>query len=274
MLITGTSSGFGKLAALKFARGGDRVFASMRDTSKGAELQKIADDEGLALSVIQLDVLDDASVKKAVETVLNDAGSIDILVNNAGSEIRGAIEDVDDDEARWQFDTNFFGVLRVLRAALPSMRERGAGRVVNVSSVAGLVARPYGGMYAASKHALEGATEALHWELNPFGVRVALVEPGAYRTEFANNARDARRHADGSPYRATSDRFDQAITKLLGQDQDPQEVADMIHTAAYDESPRLRYVVGADANLITTVRKQTDFEGFGQAMRQAMDWWE
>jgi NAD(P)-dependent dehydrogenase (short-subunit alcohol dehydrogenase family) len=277
VLITGTSSGFGKLAALKFARAGDKVFASMRDTAKGAELEQVAHHEGLDLNVVQLDVTEQKSIDRAVKQVLDEAGSIDVLVNNAGYEVRGAVEEVDDDEARAQFDTNFFGLLRVVRAVLPSMRERGAGRIVNLSSIGGVVAVPFGGMYSASKWAVEAVSEAMQYELKQFGVRVALVEPGAFPTSFRDNIRRSRKHESAdSAYRAVSDRFDEARTRLPGSDtpQDPQEVAEAIYNAAYDESPHLRYLVGADANMIATVRKQMDFEGFEQAMRQAMNWFD
>lgn len=275
VLITGTSSGFGKLAALKFARQGDNVFASMRNTGKGRELEEVARKENLALKVIELDVLSDDSVNSAVEQVVADAGSIDVLVNNAGFEIRGAVEEVSDEEARAQFDTNVLGLLRVTRAVLPGMRERGSGRIINLSSVAGIVGVPFGGIYAASKHAVEALTETMYWEVKPFGVSVALIEPGAYPTEFSANIQVARAHESG-PYKQTADEFRTRVSRLApgGVPQNPDEVADAIYNAAYDESLKLRYPVGGDANLIAGARKQLDFEGFEQAMRQALDWWD
>jgi NAD(P)-dependent dehydrogenase (short-subunit alcohol dehydrogenase family) len=275
VLITGTSSGFGKMAALRFARKGDNVFASMRNTAKGAELEDIARKENLSLKVIQLDVLSDDSVTKAVEQVLSDAGSIDVLVNNAGFEIRGAVEEISDEEARAQFATNVFGLLRVTRAVLPHMRSRGSGRIINVSSVAGIVGVPFGGIYAASKHAVEALTETLYWELHPFGISVCLIEPGAFPTEFSANIQVARAHESGI-YKQTAEEFRNRVGRLApgGEPQDPNEVADAIYNAAYDESLKLRYPVGGDANLIVGAYKQMDFEGFSQAMRQALDWWD
>jgi NAD(P)-dependent dehydrogenase (short-subunit alcohol dehydrogenase family) len=275
VLITGTSSGFGRLAALQFARKSDNVFASMRNTSRGGELQELADDENLSLKVIQLDVLIDESVNSAVQGVLEDAGSIDVLVNNAGFEIRGAVEEVTDEEARAQFDTNVFGLLRVTRAVVPHMRNRGSGRIINVSSVAGIVGVPFGGLYAASKHAVEALTETMYWELHPFGVSVCLIEPGAFPTEFSANIQVARAHESG-PYRQTAEEFRNRVSRLApgGEPQDPKQVADAIYSAAYDESLKLRYPVGGDANLIVGAYKQLDFEGFAQAMRQALDWWD
>lgn len=275
VLITGTSSGFGKLAALQFARKGDNVFASMRNVAKGGEIEEAASKENLSLKVLQLDVLSDDSVNKAVDHVINDAGSIDVLVNNAGFEIRGAVEEVSDAEARAQFDTNVFGLLRVTRAVLPHMRSRGSGRIINVSSVAGVVGVPFGGLYAASKHAVEALTETMYWELHPFGVSVCLIEPGAFPTEFSSNIQVADAH-DSGPYKQTADEFRNRVGRLApgGQPQDPKEVADAICNAAYDESLKLRYPVGGDANLIVGAYKQMDFEGFAEAMRQALDWWE
>lgn len=276
VLITGCSSGFGKLAALHFARKGNTVIATMRDTKKGAELERTAADEKLTLSLGQMDILDDASVTRAVADATR-IGPIDVLVNNAGMELRSSIEDANDAEVRRQFDTNVFGTLRVIRAVLPGMRARKSGTIVNVSSVTGIVPPPYAGFYAASKHALEAITEAMHYELSPFGVRVVLVEPGAFQTEFSNNAFDAARFNETSPYWDHAQRFQEALSGLLrpgGASGDPDDVAAAIYDAVHDAQPKLRYVVGADANMIIGVRKQTDFEGFEHAMRTAMNWHE
>ena len=163
ILITGCSSGFGKLAALQFARKGDTVYASMRNTSKGKELEEARDSEKLKIELLQLDVTDEASVNTAVAKVIAEAGQIDVLVNNAGIGAHGPIEETDDDEAKEIFETNFFGALRTIRTVLPHMREKKAGTIVNVSSLAGRVGPPFDGIYAASKFALEAASEALYY---------------------------------------------------------------------------------------------------------------
>ena len=277
VLITGCSSGFGKLAALTFARQGHTVFASMRNLDKAGPLQDAAAAEGLKVATVQLDVDDAASIQRAVSEVLGEAGAIDILVNNAGMGVRGPIEQVTDAEARRQFDTNVFGLLGVVRAVAPSMRERGDGVIVNVGSIAGLVAAPFSGIYAASKHAVEAITEALHYEVKPFGVRVAIIEPGGFATDFDTNAAEAGDFSADSPYRATAERFQTALEKLMlpdGELADPQIVADTIVRVATDPEAPLRTVVGADAEMIMAVRKTTDFEGFEQTMRGAMDWWD
>lgn len=275
VLITGCSSGFGLLSALEFARKGDNVFATMRDTSKAGELERARDEEKLSITVLPLDVLDDASVTKAVADAIASAGSIDVLVNNAGAELRSPIELATDEEVKWQFDTNVFGLLRVVRAVAPLMRERGSGAIINVGSLAGLVAAPYAGLYSASKHAVEAITEAMHYEMSPFGIRVSVIQPGAFDTGFGSRAREAAAFTSGSPYSERAEKFAEAFGKLrAGPPQDPQDVAKAIYEAAYREGPKLQTLVGADANMIAGVRKAMDFEGFEQTMRKTLDWWD
>jgi NAD(P)-dependent dehydrogenase (short-subunit alcohol dehydrogenase family) len=274
VLITGCSSGFGLLTALEFARKGDHVFATMRNTSKAGELTKARDAEKLAIDVLQLDLLDPASITKAVADA-EKAGPIDVLVNNAGMELRSPIETAHEDEVRAQFETNVFGTLRVTHAVLPKMRARRSGTIVNLSSIGGIVSVPYGGYYAATKHALEAISEAMHYELHSFGVRVIVIEPGAFPTEFGSNAFFSRAFTKASPYWKLRERFEAGRLKMMvpgGVAQDPPDVARTIYDAVHDATPKLRYLAGADAQMIAGVRKQTDFEGFEAAMRGAMDW--
>src|SRR4051812_2381399 len=210
VLITGCNSGFGLHASLTFARQGHDVFATVRNLDRAKPLQDAAEAEGLELHVLRLDVRDGESVDAAVNEVVERAGRIDVCVNNAGIELRGPIEECSDDEVLVQFDTNVFGLLRVVRAVLPVMRAQHAGVIVNVGSLAGLVARPYGGLYSATKHAVEAISEALHFECAEFGVRVAVLEPGQFETELSNNAVVAACFTDDSVYRGASDRFDEA----------------------------------------------------------------
>jgi NAD(P)-dependent dehydrogenase (short-subunit alcohol dehydrogenase family) len=273
VLITGCSSGFGLLTALGFARAGDRVFATMRNVAKGDELRRAATAEKLPLTIHQLDVVDPASVERAVAEAL-DAGPLDVLVNNAGVECRSSIEDADDEDVRRQFDTNVFGLLRVTRAVLPAMRKQGRGTIVNVSSIAGLVSRPYGGLYSATKHAIEAISEALFFEVQPFGIRVAMVEPGQYGTPLLANAFPGRRFDERSPYWGHSAQLDAALARLRpdGKMQDPQEVADLIVALAKSDAPKLRNVAGADAVMLAAAHRQMEFEDFQRAMRQTLDW--
>ncbi len=275
VLITGCSSGFGYEAALVFARHGDRVFATMRDVAKGAELERTARAEGLRLEVVRLDVCDPASIAEALERA-RAAGPLDVLVNNAGIELRSPIEDASDADVHRQFDTNVYGPLRLIRAVLPEMRARRRGTIVNVSSIAGIVARPYGGLYAASKHALEAISEALHLEVQPFGVRVVLIEPGQYATQLADNAIRGSGFTEASPYWERSARFDVAIQKLRpgGVAGSAAEVARLIYDAVNDPQPRLRYLAGQDAETIADTYRRLSFEDYERTMREVLDWWD
>ena len=275
VLITGCSSGFGFEAALVFARHGDRVFATMRDPAAGAELQRTAHDEGLRVDVLRLDVGDLPSITAAVATATATA-PLDVLVNNAGIELRSPIEDASEDDVRRQFDTNVFGPLRMIRAVLPGMRARRSGTIVNVSSIAGIVARPYGGLYAASKHALEAISEALHFEVQPFGVRVVLIEPGQYGTRLLDNAIVGDGFTEASPYWQRAERFDEAIKKLRpgGVAGSAREVAELIHRAVHDPQRKLRYLAGGDADTIAATYRSLAFEDYERTMRQALDWFD
>ncbi|MEY2569973.1 MAG: hypothetical protein QOE63_323, partial [Acidimicrobiaceae bacterium] len=275
VIVTGCSSGFGERAALTFARQGHTTFATVRAVERAGTLAAAAEAERLDLHLLRLDVRDADSVDAAVQEVLDREGRIDVCVNNAGIELRGPIEDCADDEVLLQFDTNVFGVLRMIRAVLPSMRAQGSGVIVNVSSIAGLVARPFAGLYSASKHALEAISESLYFELAPFGIRVALVEPGQFETELGSNAVTAAAFGPDSPYRSSSDRFDVAVRRLApdGKPAPPDVVADAIVAVAEDDGATLRHVVGADAELIWSVRRAGDFEQYEQTMRAALDWW-
>jgi len=198
-----------------------------------------------------------------------------VLVNNAGFEVQGALELVDDELLRAQFDTNVLGPMRLIRAVLPAWRARGHGTIVNVSSVAGVVGAPYGGAYAASKHALEALSEALHFETSQLGIRVRLVEPGRFETDFSSNIVPAPGW-EGSLYFERSQRFREALTTLDGDgpEPDPQDVADAIVAAATDPAAPFRTFVGGDALLISATKASMPFEEFEQTMRDAIDWHE
>lgn len=275
-LITGCSSGIGLETALEFGRKGDTVFASMRDTSKAGDLTGRAAAEKLAIEVVQLDVTDEESVRKAVAHVLASAGRVDVLVNNAGIGAHGPIEETDDDEAKAAFETNFFGALRTTRAVLPSMREQRSGAIVNVTSLNGRVTAPYAGIYSASKYALEAASEALYYEVHPFGIRVIVIEPGAFETRIDQHDSTARRFTESSPYFDLDRRFTESMTRLPGRGErdDPRVVAEAIYGALHSDEPKLRYLVGDDAKMIGGLRRQLDDEQFEQTMRKALDIWD
>jgi len=276
VLITGSSTGFGKLAALEFARRGDTVFASMRNTAKGERLMNEAKAAGLAVNVLALDVVNRESVDAAVANVVKQAGRIDVLVNNAGVGIHGPVEDCDDDEVHAVLETNVLGVIRAARAVAPHMRAQRSGTIINVSSLAGKVSAPFGGVYSASKHAVEALSDSLYFELHPFGVRVVIVEPGGFETEFGANRILARRFNEGSPYVEFEQRFNASSSKLPGADQreSAQKVADVIVEAAKSDAPKRRYLVGQDAQTIGGLAKQMSDEDFEKAMRTVLDFWD
>ena len=276
VLITGSSTGFGKLAALEFARRGDTVYASMRNTAKGDALLAEAKASNLALNVIALDVANRASVDAAVAGVIKEAGRVDVLVSNAGVGIHGPIEDCDDDEIHAVLETNVLGVIRAARAVAPHMRAQKSGTIINVGSLAGKVSAPFGGIYSASKHAVEALSDSLYFELHPFGVRVVVVEPGGFETEFGANRILARRFNEGSPYVEYEQRFNASSSKLPGADQheSAQKVADVIVEAAKSDAPKRRYLVGQDAQTIGGLAKQMSDEDFEKAMRTVLDFWD
>src|SRR2546429_58926 len=178
VLITGATDGLGKAAALLLAERGYRVFAAGRSADKRAQLDALAKEKHLLLETMQMDVCDDASVQKAVASVYQKAGALDVLINNAGFVQVGAVEDLRLEDWRRQFETNFFGVIRVTQAVLPRMRERRKGRILMMSSVSGFVTPPTQGAYSASKHAIEALSNALRHELYPFGIHSILIQPG------------------------------------------------------------------------------------------------
>ncbi len=273
VLITGCSSGFGLLTAQTFARRGDQVFATVRDLSTAGDLRAARDAENLPISILQLDARDTASVHSAVSAAL-DSGPVDILVNNAGYAFRAAVEEIDDDELLHQFDTNVFGVVRLVRAVAPAMRSQRHGTIVNVSSMAATAPLPFGGAYSASKAAVNALSEALHYELAPSGVRVVLIEPGPYpTTRFLTNSMAGRNATPASAYADLRASYQPAVRRLAtSAPADAQEVADVIYDAVYTDAPRFRYVVGAQAQHIAKVRKSTNFEEFERFIRDSLDW--
>jgi len=190
ILITGTSSGFGRHGALLYARSGARVFATMRNLPRpeAEDLRRIARDERLDLHVLELDVLSEEQVSGAVsEAERINGGPLDVLVNNAGINIHGPVEVQDIEATRLSFETNVYGPLRLVRAALPGMRRRKAGLIVNVSSQVGRVIMPYGGVYSATKFALESMSEQLAYEVAQHGIEVCIIQPGGYPTNIGVN---------------------------------------------------------------------------------------
>ncbi len=249
VLITGTSSGFGRHAAIELARRGWRVFASMRNLGRRAALDEAAAAAGIAerLEVTQLDVTDPESVEAGARDVLaRTDGRLDAVVHNAGVAVGGAFEDVPEAEQRRVMETNFWGVLALTRALLPAFRARRSGRILVVSSNSAYAGEPANAVYVASKWAVEGWAESLAFEVGPFGIEVVLVEPGSYKTEIWGTS--PRILPEGSAYRTMMQHLEKVIDeKVLASARDPQEVAVVIADALAARRPRFRYPVGPDA---------------------------
>ena len=235
VLVTGASTGIGRLCAERLAASGWRVFGAAR--SAGV----IESAPGSNLDWLPMDVTDDVSVQTAIDTILAQTGRIDAIVNNAGFSMRGSVEDVPMEEARAIFETNFFGALRVCRAAAPALRARG-GYIVNMSSLAGVVGLPFTGHYCATKFALEGLSECLRYEMRPYGVHVVLVEPGDYRTGIQANRRTSSETQQGA-YAQAFDRFLQKRQAFAARAPTAEPVAALVEKILNDPAPRLRYVV-------------------------------
>jgi len=248
ILVTGSSSGIGRATAERFAARGWRVFASLRRPPSGAALRELAAAKGWRLTTPELDVTRADSVAAAVSEVLRETdGRLDVLVNNAGYYAYGPLEETSPDELRAQLETNVIGVHRVTRAVLPAMRARRDGTIVTIGSLSGRVALPMVGPYHASKWALEGMIEAWRLELHPFGVRVALIEPGPFETPLYSNERPASAaERPDSPYADLLASYRRQSARL-GRAKDLEPVIDAIERAATAANPRLRWPVGPTA---------------------------
>jgi NAD(P)-dependent dehydrogenase (short-subunit alcohol dehydrogenase family) len=269
-LITGTSTGIGQSTALRLARDGYEVYASMRNTAAGTPLLEAKAAEDLAIQVIELDVSDAASCERAVAEITGQAGRIDVLVNNAGIGGGGAIEETSDSAWQATFDTNFFGAMRLTRLVLPGMRERREGAIVNVTSVAGRMATSPQGDYAASKFALEAASEILAQEMFRFGIRVALIEPGVILTPIF--AKATLEIDETSPYLDFTQRIGRIFQSRLQDPGSPELVADVISEALSTDQPKLRYPVGDDAHSWITGRaKLSDEEWIATGREMTLD---
>ncbi len=248
VFITGATDGLGKAAALLLAEKGYRVFAAGRSVEKRAQLDALAREKNLPLETLELDVCDDASVQRAVTAVLAKAGAIDVLFNNAGVNYSAAVEDLRLEDWRRQFETNFFGVLRVTQAVVPHMRERKRGRIVMMSSVSGFVTAPTQGAYSSSKFALEAMSNALRLELYPFGVKVILIEPGYIVTGIQQAAMElSKPYLDkmkNGPYSPLYARFLASVTGARAKSHTtPEDCARIILRAIEAPNPKIRYLV-------------------------------
>ncbi len=250
VLITGASSGIGRSTALEFADNGWTVIATMRTPEREVDLGRHVN-----IKLLQLDVTDAVSIATAIETIEVEYGQLDVLVNNAGYGLMGAFEESDEDQIRRQFETNVFGLMRLTRAVLPMMRRAGKGRIINISSIGGRIGIPLYSSYHATKFAIEGFSESLKFELAPFGIDVALIEPGAIATEFLGRSADFATPNAASPYKSYFDRVNRAYNKAAGSGSRPSVVARRIVKVAQQRRPKFRNPVGGGAEILMCLRK-------------------
>jgi NAD(P)-dependent dehydrogenase (short-subunit alcohol dehydrogenase family) len=262
-IVTGSSSGIGLETALILARNGYFTYATMRTPEKDAPIKTAVEKENLPIKVIQLDVTDDESLKNAINHVTSEAGRIDVLVNNAGYGLVGALEDLSMEEIKTQFETNLFGLVRVIQAVLPTMRRQRSGRILNLSSGAGLFGYPGGSAYVSTKFAVEGLSESIAYELEPFGIKVILIEPGFIQTNFSNSMVVAKKAQDPtSPYSQMMQRIVASSNELAKNGSSADLTANVILDAATNPSPRLRYLVGKDVEAWAASKKSMDESEF------------
>ena len=248
-IVTGSSSGIGFETSLTLARNGFYTYATMRNIRKSVSIKRMANKEALPLEVIQLDVNDDLSVKNAIEEIISEKERIDILVNNAGYGLIGSIEDISLEELKAQFETNLFGVIRVTKQVLPIMRrQKEGGRIINVSSIGGIVGYPFSSAYCSTKFALEGLSESMSYEVEQFGIKVLLIEPAFVISDFHKNAKiviKSYRAANFSPYTQTMNKMFEAYKEVIEEYKiSAEEVAKVILNAAISANPVPRYLVG------------------------------
>jgi NAD(P)-dependent dehydrogenase (short-subunit alcohol dehydrogenase family) len=257
-LVTGASSGIGKAAALALADAGFQVVGTSRNTSR------VTPPHGVTF--LDLDVASDESVTTLVQRVIGRFGRLDVLVNNAGTGAAGAAEESSVAQTQRIFNVNVFGVIRMTKAVLPHMRAQGRGRIINISSVLGLVPGPYMAAYAATKHAVEGYSESVDHEVREHGVRVLLVEPAYTKTGFDANAVQA--DAPLPIYAPQRQVFDRVLASAMEGGDEPATVAKVVVAAATDPKPKLRYTAGPRAGRVSTLRRIVPARAFDKQIRK------
>src|SRR5208283_907749 len=273
-LVTGSSSGIGLLTAVELALNGCRVVATMRNLGSSGRLEEAAQKGSVRdrIDVRRLDITEFESLPGAVEAIVRDHGCIDVLVNNAGFSVAGFAEDMTLAELRHQLETNFFGNVAMTKAALPVMRAQKSGHIIMVMSVAGRLGQPMLSAYSASKYALEGWSELLRIETHSLGIRVSLVEPGAFDTDiWERNVVIAKGTLDpGSPNRERSQRFAEFVKKSAERRRDAHEVAKLIVRIAQDPNPKLRYLIGSDARLQVWLKRIVPWRKYERMVAKAV----
>ncbi len=262
VLITGASAGFGKLAVKELLKQGHTVYAGAR------RLEKMHDIEKLGAKIYKMDVISDEDVNAVIADIIKNEGKIDVLVNNAGYGGYGMVEAVPLEEARHQFEVNVFGLARVTKAVLPHMRSKKSGTIINMSSVVGKVSSPMIGWYGASKHAVEALSGALRAEVKSLGIKVALIEPGAMKTEFLDVAlKQITTVEHPEEYKANVSNFVEAFRKAYTNAPGPEPVVKAILKATNSNNPKARYAVGSDCKMALIFNKILPAKAMDNVMR-------
>jgi NAD(P)-dependent dehydrogenase (short-subunit alcohol dehydrogenase family) len=274
-IVTGSSSGMGFETSLILARNGFYTYATMRKL-EGEGPKRLTDftkKENLPLQVIRLDVNDDKSVRDAINTIVKEKDRIDVVVNNAGYDLMGALEETSMEELKGQFETNFFGAVRVIQAVIPIMRKQGGGIIVNITSLGGRISFPLNSAYHATKFALEGFSESIQYELEPFGIKIIVIEPGGVGSNFMKNLKMASKASDplNSPYGSIQNRITEYFNQWMQNTIHPSEVAKAILHAVTSDNPEFRYVVGNDAMTALESRKSMSDREFQDAIKKQIN---
>ncbi len=277
-VVTGSSSGIGFETSLLLARNGIHTYATMRNQNKSENILAFARKDNLPLETLRLDVTNERSILEAIGKIITEKGRIDILVNNAGYSLLGPLEQLRLDEIKEEFETNFFGIIRLIQSILPKMRKQRYGRIINISSLAGIIGFPLSTAYVSSKYALEGLSESLRYEVQNFGIDVILIEPGVIKTNFLNNMKMGKNvitpknysNNDYSPYTELIQKRVSAFKPRFEKGSSPIEVAKTILEAVTSPDPKARYLVGDDAMKMMEKRKNTSDEEFGRMLMDSV----
>jgi short-subunit dehydrogenase len=265
-LVTGSSTGIGFEISLALARNGFYTYGTMRNMQDSNRIMDISKKEQLPLEVLHLDVNDDKSILDTINKINEKNQRIDVLVNNAGYALAGPLEGTSMDEIKAQFETNFFGAIKVMQSVIPIMRNQKSGRIVNITSMGGRVAVPLDSIYHGTKFALEGVSECIRYELGSFGIKIILIEPGAVGSNFWKNLKmTSVSQSPNSPYRQIIADISKVFSKMTENVIHPSEVAKVVVDAVTSEDPEFRYVVGKDANMILDAKKnmsEREYENF------------
>jgi short-subunit dehydrogenase len=267
VLVTGCSSGIGLATCHVLCRNNFMTYGTVRNLSKAKKIQDLINRENLSLKILRLDVNDNQSIKLAVKKILTDTGKIDVLINNAGYGMFGPVEEITTQEVKKQFETNFFGTIRLIKAIVPIMRKQGNGTIVNISSMVGRFGVPLNSAYVSSKFAVEGLSESISFELEEFGISVIVIEPGVVRSDFFHNVKVKGMNLE-SPYHELMERrvnfLDKAMKNSLTSSYD---VADTILEALNSKDPKFRYVIGNDATNSLRMRNSLSDRKFMEWIR-------